>query len=1377
MRASRATTNVFHAGIRMDLHRAERVARSRRHARQMEQCFGPAWRYSTAAAAAAAFTTQGATVATSVIHKDGNELPGERQATADGEATKPNFKGNVASSSAKINTELRERAVKLGLVSVERDVPHVEASYEGESSIQDPLLDFLENNEEDAALLLAMWTSLRRSCLYASEVSESLSLSARWFLHHLIHMRAIAAAVRFYQRLLMLGVQLQKWDVVVLLRSLPYEHSTTVTDLESNAWMQEKHMSHWSMKQIREKRQRGESISSTNTAKPREGEASPHIPDILNVQQDSKDDVATTTSSTYTVAASPQCAVPFTLTGARDGGTVRDSPSVCDKKTSIVDTELFRRQPDWVKRWALYEASMGNMDFFDANDGTPATDVAEFSGSSVTEGVEFDEDMLHASQEAGHIIEVTALLNHLMLLQDARRVVVSPHEHAKEKRHHPVIRTRQLPTAARRHYWAEALHVATAYLDSRPPSQHGAPLLADFRHAMQRAVSASASWRISLRYLQAAEQFGVQLEERDYVKFLIMAVEAEPWVKNYSVERLVARQVMPHFSNETAAGYAAQAIWLGHICSVKADRPEDYVDLMECHTTNLPATIKEAMVRIKLAASHLRIEVDRYRAEVAAQRVLATSVRLGLFSQDGVLTQQPQGRGILTEQPGGSSSHERTGALLSERLKDSYFLVCLGLPRVVALASITVVSHEDALQISALLVDSLYGHAGVWGIFSELYMAAEGDVLARQAPERGHMVIAIALCVSRIALALCVTHVQLSSQQRGASLLTSKQLMLLLGMATEAVASVPSHVAGTVELRQPMASLRKSALKLTKAVISFLNLSPTSEKLLFGSTPDGTLECVVLVVRLLLLLYADSAAQLFPAATRFRLRALLRPTSGLGKQVRHQLRQKELRQLEHLLYGHTKRRSRTDSLSTSLRLQTFSSDYVARIESTAKIHELVYAVALRYGNDTLAVERTLTSSLSAMCSEEAIILEQVALHHLRLRPGTLSVAFFINVLDRLRRGASSVTREGNSLWMQAVTVYWDAVEHTACRSLPSYSADVSNGHEPLEQHERDVLSALLLPMMRLSMMTMRRDMGWVWLNRWVSLHHPAERNLEFRMLNIQARSALRDKRALQMCIKLLQDKQQQQQLQQGERVRNEKTPVVSSPPALESLLCEVAVGHADWRLALEGLLNAFVLNSVETGQAAPLPPGVVASLMRILCRAPINLSKTALHLRMRQGDQWRLEDANGLLLLLVRQRHWQRALQHVAEMLPVLDAAGSDNVAADGRNSIMTQSYFLLHGLRACANGGCAEEAALLYDRLKVLLGETHSGGAAEAGAYGGGRSVEELLFTVHDSDGVSKLTQAGGEDERLRTLVGHARHYFLRAMTKKSLTTHVRQE
>ncbi|CAD2214193.1 hypothetical protein AGDE_15058 [Angomonas deanei] len=173
---------------------------SRREERQLEQQFGPLWRYH-------------------VLARHGN---------APSEATLPVSRDGLGA--------VVEAATSPTMVA--STAPHTsDTPLSNNGNSDDPLAVFIERNEEEAAVLLAMWTSLKRSCFYGSEISEQLSLRVRYIFHTLLHNNAVGAAWALYERLVHVGVSLRHNDLILLLTSLPYESAADRATVEK--WIKE----------------------------------------------------------------------------------------------------------------------------------------------------------------------------------------------------------------------------------------------------------------------------------------------------------------------------------------------------------------------------------------------------------------------------------------------------------------------------------------------------------------------------------------------------------------------------------------------------------------------------------------------------------------------------------------------------------------------------------------------------------------------------------------------------------------------------------------------------------------------------------------------------------------------------------------------------------------------------------------------------------------------------------------------------------------------------------------------------------------------------------------------------------------------------------
>lgn len=1337
----------------------------RRRIRQLERQYGPAWRYT------AGWTSQ----LSPVGMFDALEVP-----VFPSNVAQPRELDHVGCASAPRTTVVLRGLVQNGNPRVKDSQPtsvldennaYFNPQHDaGTSSSDDPLFEFLRHDDEHSALLLAMWTSLYRCCVHASELSEFLAFRVRWFLHHLIHMRATAAAVRFYHRLLLLGVHLQKKDVSLLLSSLPYEHYVANVDFKGES---------------KKKCSRFRTMRQADTT---------HV-DKKSATNGDKGGTVVFSGDGGTVGEEERLLFASTITSTGADTSCDTSARVCPAGDTCgvesVDFELtpagsryLRDQPEWVKRWVLYEASMGNIDLYGEEKATTLRADKYVDSSSV--GLDCGDECTPSEVKwAERCIDVVTLLNHLMLLHDGNHLI---HRETRKRRVNGKGRSGiTLRGEMQRHYWAEALQIAGAFLSARSSRgrerkaeegqyEVGCSVPPEFRSELCRALVAAGSWKVALRWLKVAEQYRVGFTHSEYARIFLCLAESEPWETSRAAERFVARNMIPLLPEETVCGYASRAMWLAHVCSQRDNRVEECLELMESTSGNLPACVKQSIVYIKLAASLLRVDADRFFAAAALQQFEAASIRLGVFHPAADLSQRHSPPIQLVTRDMASAG---SGALLTVQLQDSFVLVSIALPRVVELVSVAAASQEDEVQLATLLADVLYGPNGLWKFFSDVCLVGESKQLtSHRTSEVVRISLYMSLCLLKIGVALCrvVGHERQGVQ--GNPHLREKHLTLILGLLEESLGAIPARNAVEIKDRRIMLSLVATSAKLTKHVFRQIGVYPCNEKVIFGSFSEETSETVALMLRIHVLLWrrVSSLRRHLQLAAGSALRAVFRPTSELGKHVRGHIPRHQQQELDSMLaYGRLRKygeRRAGAAIATKPKSEArvHSPEDVARIKAVAKTHRVVYALTLQHVNNGAALERDLITYLSRASWDGALTMLHVSLHHLRLPHGTFGLPFFAGVLARLCKAPHRT----KSLWFQAIGVYWDAVEHVPRPHVSANTSHVVDSKSQLRLHERNVLTQLLLPLLRFSVSTRQKEMGWSWMRRWDLMHKSDERDVEYEALSVWARSVLEDRSALNRCQRLMEKYQYQ-------HMRQKNLPMI---PPLENILCEVAVNHADWCAALHALETVF-WTPQRGGDSitAPLPPQAATAVLRILCKAPTNLCNTARRLREIQGSCWDLRCANSLLLLLVRQRRWQLALQHVAEMLPVVqngrqksDVVGGNSVfdmclEGDGKTEL---ALFLVHGLRACANGGRAEEAATLYDLVKQLTGLEAVVRVADINVessvtYALKRPEDMLFFMCNQSD-QPQDTLACDEDERMRMLVGQARVYFLRAMTKKTL-------
>nr|CCC93694.1 conserved hypothetical protein [Trypanosoma congolense IL3000] len=1349
-----------------DMFAGHKTKLKRRYERQSERLLGPAWRYTVAGSAPPSVVALMKAACRSAPSR--SEFRGCKSVSTERRKTTHSIRSQV---NASVHGSLCAGRVAKDPFSKRGEGYFGSSSDAYNCASADPLVEFLKQDDEEAVVLLAMWTSLRRCCTHASEMSEYLSLSVRWCFHRLIRMRAITAAVHFYYRLLSLGVHLQQWDVLLLLKSLPYEHYTAVVDFRKES---EKRYRNPNVKRgrpissIEGNMIDGEEEGGVDSGYARRSDGSTGSKNLSGpTLETSTTEAFASLSANHSVGAagSSSWKARTTETNLDDGGN-----------------EFLNEQPEWVKRWIFYEASMGNVDLYGS--GGSYTSQYHCAGSTTpTRSQDGAKSASFTSSVLEEVNNIVIFLNHLVLLHDGARVVAA-HPGAGPscclQRDGVTVRR-----ASQRRYWAEALQIAGLFLTAQPAKVAEGMFREDvvcassaLRTVFIRAVCASNSWRVALQCLQVSNSYGLTFTKGEYMKLFLPVAVAEPWIRSRVVERFVARSIIPELLGESSNGYACRALWLAHASYHKGDSIDSYIDFMHDSATTLPGCVRRCMVDLKLAVSLLYIDVSRRRTTTADQQVQAPSVRLGIYfseSNPGSSGGWPRHGFDKTDASNGADN-----ALLPLELQDSFILQSLVLSRVVALASVCAASQGDFFELSTLLADVLYGHRGLWGMFFELYVARDGNhEVAHHAPERSRIGCYVTLCLLEVVIALFGVRGTSRHAGQGARMLEVTHISFFLGLLAEAIGTISAHEARKENLLRLTPVILSKIDKLTKVVFIHLRIYPCNEKVLFGSVSEEVVDVLALLLRIQLLASrrVGSSHQHVNATTRSLLRIVLRPGSALSKHLTNRLTHHQRHELESLLSRPCRKRDLKTSTSACgaskprPKMRVSSPEGRAAAGATAGVHTVVYNLVLRQENSKAALERELTAHLHRVDWVSALIVLRVVLQ-LKLPSRTLTVHFFASVLSRL---CVEPRQTRTSLWLQAAGVFWEAVNHTTDRSKQDGGSHTFCDQAPVSlTHERCVLTELLVPLVRICVLTGRRDVGWDWVRRFDAMRESVGAGVGHEVVSVQAKSVLGDRHALDKCIGLLQ-----RCCHPGE---GGGTPLGVT---LDTLLCDVAARHPSWHVALQALHGHFFKTDLsDCSFTARLPLPAAEATLRILFRAPTNLSNTALRLWELQGEIWNLACANALLLILVRQRRWILALKHAAEMFPAVKTAtikSSERKPADVAtfpkdDENKEKIFFLLHSLRACATGGRTEEAAELYDCLKGLLETT--GSQQEATRVDNGGAVDRTTRCVGDMDLL--MSSCGeqpaqlsnyGNDERMRLVVRQARAYFLRAMTKVALS------
>lgn len=1250
------------------------------------------------------------------------------------------------------NTHIREQAAGVGLCLSSSASKDSEAARAGTTAFpavapSDPLLEFLEKNEEDAAVLLAMWTSLRRSCLYASEISETLSLRVRYCFHSLIERRAIAAALGLYERLVYLGLQLRQSDIMLLLANLPYEYSAA-TQRRRNEWVEEEKRTE-KTRSARKRRQEGEALEVRKTMeRRRRAEFPTSSPHSSNQKREEDQECTLPTSS-----------VPTSGPGARKGyGQVG--------------------QPTWVKNWILYEVSIGNLDY--ADEGiivAPATPPGEPS-------LALGNSRETVSDTAKALLQLNALLQHLHLLQVAYTKRQQWLDKALTETQIPrkmSIRVRVAPLTDSSRYGMEALRLLRRFLCDNVSqgdlSGSVRVLPRELSASIRALVRHSNDWKVALAFAGAVP--GNSLSSDDAILFLRLAAPKAPWRMRRDVESLVAEKLMCLVPRETAVGYAVEALWLAHLCEVKSERPEalwSMVKQMKGDATedamDIASMIERVRTAARLATSVLVVEVQRSEKQQKAEAVLATSIRTGAFECGRVDGQHSNVLKVFHAE----DSIPEDGALWSPRLQDSLDLCATATVEAVRLSMATALRKGAAVvSLHELLESAVYGPFSIWSAFSQAYVAnaCHDDLHAiAAAPERGEMAATVATMLLRVVSTVCS-----GGRDTGVSLQQVRLLLEIAVTATEGLPTETSTDAVSPTLKDKMTLFQDAVVSAVKPFLTFHRLAASSDRVVFGAVSDETVQALQLLSHLILKgdslngpLRHSFLRRVAPSAQR-TLKMCLNQHSAIGKQVRRRLSRKDATHLNRL-FKYTSKDVSVIGSAASVAAQR-------RLTEVVTLREMVYSALLNRDviveTPAAPADTVLRTIVQNSSWQDSLAVLHLLTKDMRAARHTVSVNFFADVLDSISRSVVSTGRRASfqdrnfsggklgcgASWLDAVGVFWTAVDHTSRSPVRSATT------EGRTRHEKKVLDTLLLPLLCYCESVGRRDLGRQWRRTWEKQHSREERREpSWKLKNIRALSTLNDSGALQQC-----------------RVLLGPPPAVSEDDASPAtqLLCDVSVSQSHWVTGLRALMDHFGSIESHVEPKAPYPIHAVRSILELLARSPTNLSNTALRLRDIQGDVWDMKCTLTLLRMLLQARRWRLTLQiHALEKPPRTYDLSSQ--LASPRKPIAAAdvewAQILVAGLRGCAIGGVGNRAATLYDQFQeilhyfdVLPRRTPIVGTPE------GVSAEEDALTA-TLGRASQFTVSSPENEHsvdplvaeLRALSMDARNFFFRAMTKKMM-------
>ncbi|KPI86765.1 hypothetical protein ABL78_4182 [Leptomonas seymouri] len=827
----------------------------------------------------------------------------------------------------------------------------------------DPLLAFLQRHEDDAADLLAMWTSLHRSCVYASELSESVVLQVRYFFHSLLHNCAIEAAVEFYHRLMGLGVHLQQSDLLLLLSSLPYEGAASTVEeqlrrAKEDALM-EKDRLLWAKRRQEFKEAARRAHAPGSAAEPLT------FPKCVS---ESRKEASSDNASASVYRNEDERGPHATKDAAERAGT--SSLLVAEEReayppSTIARLVAFHQQPEWIKRWILYEASMGTLDGLDSQEGLAlpaAVDHGAHRSASANTSSHEDaawhadtashEDSAVESARATRMMEAAAIVDHLHLLMlgamqrenaplrlRPRPSVPSRSRTAFSSSIFPC--TRRSSSAVERAHWREALRVVRNIFASPPyalpaslPMSFSGPLVlsGDIASTLQRMMRAAHTWEGALglhrlrvpRTSQGNEPLReVSMGQDDFVAgailFTALAATEQPWKTQASIETWMHQCMLPQLAKRTgdagAAVAAIHALWLSHLCSVKAARPEQFILMTEEVAAYMPVPCASiggsSTIGMGTAAQLLHAELSVIIAEVqvGAENAITTfrrEVHEAMLSRRAAqaLAKSIQSKAyqLNVEGTGEDASHaplygERATAtmgaprsssllvpaplpcspsLLSDAQVDAFVLCCAAMKETVWLRFSTAAFQDRAsvtVDVLQFLERSFHGCTGLYAVFRELYGGAltprhrnggpGGERAPRSsataaeavaAPERPYVSTVLAVTLLEMVPLFCAPPSQ--SGHFGRPPANRDTLLLLVEFARRAVDGIqPAHIKIAPwrwAVEARIAELIKVTARTLHVMVRELDVQPRNERVMFGAVPQRDLQLLAELARLII---------------------------------------------------------------------------------------------------------------------------------------------------------------------------------------------------------------------------------------------------------------------------------------------------------------------------------------------------------------------------------------------------------------------------------------------------------------------------------------------------------------------------------------------
>lgn len=1148
--------------------------------------------------------------------------------------------------------------------------------------------------------------------MHRSDITEALAVSVRYCFHRLLRSKAYAAAVRFYWRLADLGVSLKNSDIAFLLANLPYDKSASSgSEAEIAAWVDEQ--SHkkvsWKEQKVAEQQTENQNTSS-NTQQQQQRQCDPANSEIT----------------------------PSRAAGASPGWS------------------------RWVTRWALYEASMGHLDV-----ETVQQQCTQSAGAATPSHVSSD--------------NVSALIQHLLFLQS------SLHSRSTSKLGGD---GRRSPRDMYTGFWAEALNLVANTTFSTSVDDASRVTLST---GMAQAALAAMVWQQRLAghnsrsSRRSCSKPAVQLLRMTRLNESMEAGASLLACVTLCREVLCVRHLQPTSQLARNVRLAAARLQIAtKAASPTSDAFAD-VSLAAAPPLNTPvaaaacieslimhkslayevvhASQEDVASKVAFVTDSLQVCVDGFFDHVANEQQLRKLVLIGEAPHAAGATQSTP-FALVDE----SAAHRRVLRLETELTLELLVGAVQSFVSCVIPVRRELHALNDLCHVADVVRQVVLGQRGLLRFWLTMYDVREHEHVrdfkaAINAPEKSRVSLLVCGAITACAGALC--------DRRHKRCSTSHDALTHLLSAVRCVARATAN-ADRDQLRtsKRLTSILRFALAVAERC--YAPLADTRRQAVSQPLGQNPLAVGLLseVVRVVLLVYPGGRHARPSARLVSPLLRLCAPQSPAARPLRDLLSAVEVKSMEGWITsfrvpgrwrrGSTSSRQhdKTPKSLAAIRLsdvqvlalkraKQMTPEEIAEVERKRKGVALAYELS-SHSIDSSAIEAILASQQSW---DDALCLVDGILRSVKLRGVSLPTRAFVSVLDRLYEARTRAARKNGSadltssphtesashrrsLWQQAASVFWLAVDHNLERLALS---SASREHNVLR-----TMDHFIPVLLKLCMADSCRETGRRWNEAWQRLHAQLSDSATlgseaFLIQKLQHASILRERDVLSRLLYF--------------HGVNEVAgiPSLALREAVGSLIVPSVVSECQqgrWLEAFRLLVKQCPLDSPRPNSLQG--PAALAMLTCLNAPREVAMSKSALSIFSHcRAEAWTAEHSHIVLQLLCRGRKWKAALEFFSTpcLVPYPHTAHKE---------------LLLEGLRACAIGGQPDIATVLYDAYT---------GLGKVSEYQSAPSTSTTRIATADRTSIAHRDVPRGHDE-----ASLAKMLFFRSMTKsmaKGLAPH----